>query len=102
MYGIVEISGHQYKVKAGDIIDVQKLEAEAGSTVEFDKVLFVGGENPQVGTPVVTGAKVVAEVIKHARSRKVVVFVRKPGLYQKKKGHRQHYTSLKINSVNLG
>lgn len=102
MYGIVEISGHQYKVKARDIIDVQKLEAEAGSTVEFDKVLFVGGENPQVGTPVVTGAKVVAEVIKHARSRKVVVFVRKPGLYQKKKGHRQHYTSLKINSVNLG
>ena len=58
MYGVVEISGHQYKVQAGDLIDVEKLSNEAGSTVELDKVLFIGGENPIVGLPTVEGAKI--------------------------------------------
>ena len=99
MYGVVEIAGHQYKVQAGDVIDVDKLTAEAGSDVELDQVLFVGGDNPQVGLPTVTGAKVTARVIKHDRSRKIIVFKRKPGLYQKKNGHRTHYTSLLITEV---
>lgn len=102
MYGIVEISGHQYRVKEGDIIDVQKLNEEAGTSIDLEKVLFIGGDNPQIGTPTVAGAKVTAEVIKHARSRKVIVFKRKPGLYQTKNGHRQHYTSLKITSITGG
>ncbi|MCB9060145.1 MAG: 50S ribosomal protein L21 [Halobacteriovoraceae bacterium] len=102
MYGIVEISGHQYKVKVGDLIDVQKLNAEAGTTVDLDKVLFIGGEKPVVGQPVVSGAKVKAEVVRNDRSRKVIVFVRKPGRYQKKNGHRQHYTALKIVEINDG
>lgn len=102
MYGIVEIGGHQFKVKAGDVIDVQKLENEANSQVEFDKVLFVGGDKPAIGTPVVSGAKVTAKVIKHDRSRKVIVFVRKPGRYQKKNGHRQPFTSLLITEVSNG
>lgn len=100
MYGIVEIKGHQYKVKAGDIIDVQKMDAEVGTSVELDQVLFVGGDSPKVGTPLVSGAKVVAEVIKQGRSRKVIVLKRKPGKYQTKNGHRQHYTALKIKEVN--
>jgi large subunit ribosomal protein L21 len=99
MYGIVEVKGHQYRVKAGDIIDVQKMDAEVGSTVELDQVLFVGGDAPKVGTPVVEGAKVTAEVVRQARSRKIIVFVRKPGRYQKKNGHRQHYTGLKIKEI---
>ena len=99
MYGIVEIAGHQYRVKEGDIIDVQKLDAEVGSKVEFDRVLFVGGDAPKVGTPVVSGAKVTAEVVKQCRSRKVIVFHRKPGKYQKKNGHRQYLTELKIDSI---
>lgn len=102
MYGIVEVSGHQYKVQAGDILDVQKLSAEEGSTVELDKVLFVGGDNPQVGLPTVNGAKVTAKVIRHDRSRKIFVFKRKPGMYRKKNGHRQHYTALLITEVNDG
>ena len=101
MYGIVEIKGHQYRVKAGDIIDVQKMDAEIGSTVELDQVLFVGGDTPKVGSPLVQGAKVVAEVLKQDRSRKVIVLKRKPGKYQKKNGHRQHYTALKIKEVNV-
>ena len=99
MYGVVEIKGHQYRVQEGDLIDVQKMEAEVGSTVELTDVLFVGGESPKVGTPVVEGAKVVAEVVRQARSRKVIVMKRSPGKYRKKNGHRQHYTALKIKEI---
>ncbi len=99
MYGVVEIQGHQYKVKEGDIVDVQKLDAEVGATVELDKVLFVGGDTPKVGTPLVSGAKVIAEVVRQARSRKIIILKRKPGAYIKKNGHRQHYTALKITSI---
>ena len=99
MYGVVEIAGHQYKVKAGDVIDVDKLSAEEGSTLNLDQVLFIGGDNPQVGLPTVSGAKVTAKVIKHDRSRKIIVFKRKPGLYRKKNGHRKHYTSLLITEL---
>lgn len=99
MYGVVEIKGHQYKVQEGDIVDVQKMDAEIGSTVKIDRVLFIGGDAPKVGTPVVAGAEVTAEVIRQARSRKVIVMKRSPGKYRKKNGHRQHYTALKITSI---
>jgi large subunit ribosomal protein L21 len=102
MYGVVKIGGHQYRVKAGDVLDVEKLSHEAGSTVELEEVLFVGGEKPVVGLPTVEGAKVTAKVIKHDRSRKIIVFKRKPGMYRRKNGHRQHYTSLLITEVNDG
>lgn len=102
MYSIVEISGHQYKVQAGDVIDVQKLTAEAGSDVNLDQVLLIGGGNTIVGKPTVAGATVTARVIKHDRSRKVVVLKRKPGKYMKKNGHRQHFTSLLITELNDG
>lgn len=102
MYGVVEIAGHQYKVQAGDVIDVQKLSAEVGSDVTLDKVLFVGGEKTSVGTPNVAGASVTAKVIRTDRSRKLLVFKRKPGMYKKRKGHRQHYTSLFITELNDG
>lgn len=102
MYGVVEIGGHQYRVEAGDVLDVQKLTDEAGATVELDKVLFVGGEKAVIGQPVVAGAKVTAKVIKHDRSRKVIVFKRKPGAYKRKNGHRQHYTSLLITEITDG
>ena len=99
MYAIVEVAGHQYKVKAGDLLDVNKLKDEAGKDVDLEKVLFVGGNTPLVGKPLVEGAKVTARVIKHDKDRKLLVFKRKPGLYQKKKGHRTHYTALLITDV---
>jgi large subunit ribosomal protein L21 len=103
MYGIVVIGGHQYKVQPGDLLDVQTLSDEAGSTLNLDKVLFVGGgDKPLVGAPTVEGASVKAHVIKHDRSRKVIVYKRKPGGYQRKKGHRQNYTALLITEVNDG
>jgi len=102
MYGVVEIAGHQYKVQAGDLIDVEKLAHEAGSTVELYQVLFIGGAKTLVGAPTVKGAKVVAKVVRHDRSRKIIVFKRKPGAYKRKNGHRQHYTALLITEVNDG
>ncbi len=103
MYGIVEIGGHQYKVQPGDLLDVQKLNDEEGSTIELNKVLFVGGKDqPLVGAPTVDGATVTAKIIKHDRSRKIIVFKRKPGGYKRKKGHRQNYTALLITELNNG
>ena len=100
MYGIVEIGGHQYRVREGDIIDVQKLDAQVGSTIDLEKVLFVSCDTPKVGTPTVAGAKVTAEVVRQARSRKVIVFRhRRRAGHMKKNGHRQHYTGLKITSI---
>ncbi|MCO4795348.1 MAG: 50S ribosomal protein L21 [Bacteriovoracaceae bacterium] len=103
MYGVVQIGGHQYKVQAGDVLDVQKLKDEAGSTLELDQVLFIGdGEKSLVGAPTVKGAKVTAKVIRHDKSRKILVSVRKPGKYAKTNGHRQQFSSLLITEVNDG
>lgn len=102
MYSVVQIGGHQFKVQAGDLIDVQKLDAEVGSSLELEKVLFVGGEETLVGTPQVPGAKVTAKVVRTARARKQIIFKRRPGQWRKKNGHRQHYTSLFITAVEDG
>ncbi len=102
MYSIVEISGNQYRVEPGIIIDTQKLDLQEGKSTKFDKVLFIGGDKPQLGLPIIKGAEIKAHVIKHAKSSKIVVFKRKPGLYQKKMGHRQEFTSLLITEINDG
>lgn len=102
MYGVVEMGGHQYRVEPGEILDIQKIETKEGETLEMDKVLFIGGEKPLLGKPVVEGAKVLAKVIRHDRSRKQIVLKRKPGLYKKKNGHRQHFTSLLITDIEDG
>lgn len=103
MYSVVEIGGHQYKVQPGDIIDVQKLSEEEGKTVNFEKVLLVGGENISVGTPVVDGATVTAKVLRQARDRKLIVYKWKRRSGRRvKNGHRQPYTGLLITEVSDG
>lgn len=102
MYSVVEISGHQYNVKPGDLIDVQKLNEEAGNEIELENVLFVGGENAVVGKPMVAGAKVKAKIIRHDRDRKIIVFKRRAGQWRKKNGHRQHFTALLITEISDG
>ena len=99
MYSVVEIKGHQYRVQEGDIIDVQKMDVEVGAKLDLDQVLFTGGDTPKVGTPLVKGAMVTAEVIRQARSRKILILKRKPGKHRTKNGHRQHYTALKITGI---
>ncbi len=103
MYSVVEIKGHQYKLKAGDMIDVEKIDVEEGKTVTFDSVLLIGGgAKTIVGSPVVGGAKVTATVVRQARGRKIIVLKRKPGAYRRKNGHRQAYTGLLITEINDG
>ena len=101
MYAIVDIAGQQFKAEAGRRLYVHRLEAEQGSVVEFDKVLLVDNEGTvQVGTPVVEGAKVVAEVLSHLKGDRVIVFKKKRRKgYRKKKGHRQYLTEMKINEI---
>src|SRR5665647_3525169 len=99
MYTVVEIKGHQYKLKAGDLIDVEKIEAEVGTTVDFDKVLMIGGATTIVGVPVIGGAKVTAKVVRQGRTRKILVLKRKPGGSRRKNGHRQCYTALLITEI---
>jgi len=102
MYAIIETGGKQYDVRIGDIIKVEKLEANPGENVTFDKVLLVSGESaPKVGAPYVSGASVKASVMTQGREKKVIVYKYKSKKgYHKKKGHRQPYTSLKIEAIN--
>jgi len=102
MYSVVEIKGHQYKLKAGDMIDVEKIDVEVGNSVDLDQVLLIGGATTIVGLPTVKGAKVVAKVVRQARTRKLIVFTRKPGGSRKKNGHRQAYTGLLITEIHDG
>ena len=94
MYAVIETGGKQYKVSEGDVIFIEKLDAEAGAAVTFDKVLAVGeGADIKVGAPSVAGASVEASVVKNGKSKKIVVFKMKPKKgYRKKQGHRQAYT----------
>ena len=101
MYAIIATGGKQYKVSEGDVIRVEKLGAEAGSTYTFDQVLVVSGDEVKVGDPVVAGATVEASVSEDGKAKKVIVYKykRKTG-YHKKQGHRQPYTKVKIEKIN--
>jgi large subunit ribosomal protein L21 len=103
VYAIVRTGGHQYKVAPGDTIDVERIEAEPGSNVELGEVLMVSGDNGvKVGTPLVSGAKVVARVVAQARGEKLIVFKFKPKKrYRRKTGHRQEITRLAITDISL-
>ncbi|MCP8967313.1 50S ribosomal protein L21 [Ectobacillus ponti] len=101
MYAIIETGGKQIKVEAGQAIYVEKLNAAAGETVTFDKVLFVGGENVKVGSPLVAGATVTAKVEKEGRGKKIIVFKYKAKKnMRRKQGHRQPYTKLVVEAIN--
>lgn len=102
MYAIIETGGKQYKVSEGDVIRVEKLDAEAGSAYTFDQVLAVNNGELVIGAPVVEGATVSATVEGNGKAKKVIVYKykRKTG-YHKKNGHRQTYTQLKIDKINL-
>lgn len=102
MYAIVETGGKQYRVSEGDVVFVEKLEANAGDVVTLDKVLVCSKDgNLVVGNPVVDGAKVEAKVLEQGKAKKVIVFKYKPKKdYRRKQGHRQPYTKLVIEKIN--
>lgn len=101
MYAIIETGGKQYRVQNGDQIVVEKLGAEAGETVVFDKVLVVGeGEGVKVGAPYVEGTAVEGKVVENGKGKKVIIFKYKAKKdYRKKQSHRQPYTMVEITAI---
>jgi large subunit ribosomal protein L21 len=101
MYAIIETGGKQLKVEEGQTIYIEKLQAEPGESITFDKVLFVGGDQVKVGQPLVEGATVTAKVEDHGRAKKIVVFKFKAKKnYRRKQGHRQPFTKVTIEKIN--
>lgn len=101
MYAIIETGGKQYKVEQGDMVSVEKLGAEVGDAVAFDKVLAVSDESGlKVGTPYLEGTAVTGEVVENGKGKKVIVFKYKPKKDSKsKQGHRQPYTMVEIKAI---
>lgn len=101
MYAIIQTGGKQYRVQEGDVLRVEKLEAEAGQTVELTSVLAVAKDGRlNVGTPLVDGAKAVLKVLEHGKGKKVIVFKYKPKKnYRRKQGHRQPFTKVVVEKI---
>ena len=103
MYAVIEACGKQYKVTKGDVVFFEKLEAEEGKKVTFDKVVLVSDEGKiEVGAPYVKGIKVEGKVVAHGKGKKIVVFKYKAKKnYKRKQGHRQPYTKVEITAIKL-
>jgi large subunit ribosomal protein L21 len=102
MYAVFEDGSRQYRVSEGEIVRLDYREADPGSRLEFDHVLVVqGGAGTQLGQPYVAGAKVVGEVVDHPSTKLFIQHFRRRKNYRRRKGHRQHYTTVKISHILL-
>ena len=101
MYAVIKTGGKQYRVSEGDTLRVEKLDGDAGETIEFDQVLAVGeGADLKIGTPFVEGGKVTATVKEQGRAKKVeIIKFRRRKHHMKRMGHRQSYTELEITGI---
>jgi len=101
MYAVFTTGGKQYKASEGDVLFIEKLEAEAGSTITFDEVLLIGEDgNVTVGNPTVKGAKVEAKLEKNGKGRKIRIFKYKSKKgYRRRAGHRQPYSKVTVTSI---
>ena len=101
MYAVIQTGGKQYRVEPGRSLRVERLDGDAGSTISFDNVLLVSdGDTINVGAPMVSGAKVTAEILEQGLDKKVLVFhMRRRKAYRRKQGHRQQYTAVKITAI---
>jgi large subunit ribosomal protein L21 len=104
MYAVFQTGGKQFRAEPGVRLRIPTLDVEPGDVVTFDHVLLAsdGDDNVQVGTPIVDGASVKAEVVRHGRGKKIIVFKRKRRKgYRRKQGHRQDFTEIRIDEVAL-
>jgi large subunit ribosomal protein L21 len=101
MFAVIKTGGKQYRVATNDVLTIEKLEAEAGSVVEFNEILVVGvGADAKFGAPFVEGATVKAEVVEHNRGKKVLSFKKRRRQNSKRiRGHRQHHTVVRITDI---
>jgi large subunit ribosomal protein L21 len=104
MYAVFTTGGRQFRAVPGEVIRVEKLEAEPGSSLDIDRVLMIGdGENVTIGTPTIKGAKVSVKVRAHGRDDKVrIIKFRRRKHHRKEMGHRQHYTEIEITGITAG
>jgi large subunit ribosomal protein L21 len=104
MFAVIKTGGKQYRVTGGQEITVEKLVGDAGAKLEFAEVLMIGnGDNISIGAPMISGAKVLGEVVEHNRAAKVISYKKKPrNTYRRKLGHRQHQTVVKITEIVAG
>ncbi len=103
MYAVVRTGGKQYKVSEGDFVKVEKLPGEIGGEVVFDQILLVSREGDvRLGRPLVDGARVRGTIVEQDREKKIIIFKmkRRKG-YRKRQGHRQYYTGIKVNSIEV-
>jgi large subunit ribosomal protein L21 len=102
MYAVVRTGGKQYRVAKDEVLKVESLAGDVGSTVDFE-VLMLGGDSPKVGAPLVAGASVQCEILEHGQGDKVVAFKKKRRKdTHRKRGHRQHFTKVKVVSISAG
>ncbi len=100
MYAVIESGGKQHRVVEGETLKLEKLDVATGESVAFDRVLMIGGDDVKIGTPVVAGGKVTAEVVSHGRHDKVkIVKFNRRKHHRKETGHRQWYTEVKITGI---
>ena len=100
MFAVIKTGGKQYRVAANETLQVEKLPGETGETVTFSEVLMLGGDEPKVGAPLVGGASVLAEIVEHARGRKIIVFKkRRRQNSRRRNGHRQDFTLVRITEI---
>ena len=100
MYAVIESGGKQHRVTEGETLKLEKIEAATGDTIEFDRVLMVGGDAVKIGTPIIDGSKVTAEVVAHGRHQKVkIVKFNRLKHYRRETGHRQWFTEVKITGI---
>jgi large subunit ribosomal protein L21 len=103
-YAVIQTGGKQYRVSPGDLLRVEKLDAEAGSEMQFTDVLMTARDGAlQVGRPTVAGARVLARVITQGRGKKILVFKKKRRKnYRRRQGHRQHLTTVQVTAIEAG
>lgn len=103
MYAVVSSGGKQYKVQEGETLRVEKISGEVGAPVSFDKVLMLSdGENVSIGRPVLDNVAVRGHIVEQGKAKKIIVFkYKRRKRYRRKQGHRQQYTSIKIDSIEV-
>ncbi len=103
-YAVIRTGGKQYRVAPGEVIRVEKLEGDPGAEIEFSDVLMTAdGTAVRVGTPLVPGARVTAQVVGHGKAKKILIFKKKRRKnYRRRQGHRQQFTTVRVTTINTG
>lgn len=100
MYAVIQTGGKQYRVAEGDVFRIELIGGDVGAEVKFDQVLMIGGSDaPKVGKPTVAGAKVTAKILRQAKARRVLHFRKEKEGWTRARGHRQHFTEVKVTSI---